>query len=353
MSGNNFYMKILICNDNPNAHYYERMSHCKALNFSGHESFLWQLQNKSVYDAFDEINPDIVALQGYNLTDGTIECIKERPELKLIIRVSDWSKWNDELDKTKYPVLTAGKKEIEHLEQIQKLGNPLVLHTHHHHDWLEQTHGNWINSGFNMISLMNCADTFSYCNGQYNKNFASDICMIGGYWPYKAQKLDTWVLPLCRPDKQYKIKIFGNGAWPTSKYCGMIPEEMIRHVLKSAKVCINVSEPHSSDFGYDVISRPFNLLANNCFCISDDVEGLKKLFPDSIVYTNNPTDFEEAISTYTTKSFLTLKYEQSGFSAVMEKHTAFDRMIQVFRELGITTEKLVDGKKRFIEYLEK
>lgn len=344
-------MRIIICNDNFNAHYYERMSWAKSLNFSGHESYLWQMQNKSVYDAFDEINPDIVFLQGYNLTDGTIECIKERPELKLVIRVSDWSKWNDELDRTKYPVLKAEEKEISYLNQIQKLGNPLILHTHHHNDWLEQTHGNWIKSGFNMISLMNCADTFSYCNGQYNKNFASDICFIGGYWPYKAQTLDKYILPLCAPEKNYNIKIFGNSNWPSSKYCGHIPEEMTRHVLRSAKVCVNVSEPHSQEFGYDIISRPFNLLANNCFCISDDVEGLKRLFPDSIIYTNNPKDFEEAIHTYTTESFLTLRYIQKGFSEVMEKHTAFDRMIQVFDSFKISTDELTSSKNKFMEYL--
>ena len=344
-------MKILIGNDGPMAHMYERLSWTKSLKFSGYDAFFWNYKQKSIYDAFDESNPDIAFLQGYNLNKTFIDCIKERPNLKVLLRVSDWSDWNDKLDRTKYPVLKASQEEIKLVQEIQALSNPIILHTHHHPDWVEQTHSTWIKNGFTVLGLMNCADVFSYCNGIYNNNLASDLCFIGGYWPYKAQKLDKWLLPLCETS-EINLKIFGNQAWPTYNYCGMIPEEMTRHVLKSAKICPNVSEPHSTDFGYDIISRSFNLLSNKCFCISDEVEGLVKLFPNSIIFCQSPKDFHDAIQYYIQHPDEKEPYIQQGYQDIKE-HTAFDRLILVFNYFGLDTSQLTLHKKRFFTELEK
>lgn len=341
-------MKIVIANDNEFAHYYERMSWCKAFKFANYDAFLWNIKQKSIFDMFDEIKPDLVFLQGYNLTPGVVSLLEEYPETKLVIRVSDWSEWNNKLNREKYPVLKAGEEEIKLLTAIQKLKNPLLLHTHHHPDWLKQTHGFWIANGFDIISIMNCADVFSYCNGKYQENLDTDIVFIGGYWPYKAQKLDKWILPLTQ---KHKMRIFGNQSWPTSKYCGFIPEEQTRHVLKSAKVCPSIHEPHSTEFGYDIVTRPFNLLANKCLCVSDYVEGLYKLFPQEISYARRPDEFQEKINFFIKNPLVQQEYVEEGFQKVIQKHTAFDRMLQVLDFFQLDTQQLTDAKQRFIDYL--
>ena len=343
-------MKIVIANDNQFAHFYERQSWAKVLKFAQYDVYFWNIQQKNVFDIFDEIKPDVIFLQGYNLTPGTIQCIKENPQTKLVIRVSDFSKWNNELDKTKYPVLTASDTEKQYLQKIQQFPNDLILHTHHHPNWLEQTHGLWQQNGFRVISIMNCADLFSYSNGKYFPNLECDIAFIGGYWPYKAIKLDKWILPLT--ESKYRTRIFGNQPWPTSSYCGFIQEDIVRHVLKSSKICPCVHESHSTEFGYDVISRPFNLLANKCFCVSDDVAGLKLLFPNQISYASTPEIFQEKIAYYMKNDDKREKLTRSGFEAVIKEHTAFDRMISVFKELNLSTDQIELAKTKFLTHLE-
>ena len=197
---------------------------------------------------------------------------------------------------------------------------------------------------------MNCADLFSYSNGKYFPNLECDIAFIGGYWPYKAIKLDKWILPLT--ESKYRTHIFGNQPWPTSNYCGFIQEDIARHVLKSSKICPCIHESHSTEFGYDIISRPFNLLANKCFCVSDDVEGLKLLFPNQISYAATPEIFREKIAYYMKNDDKREKLTRGGFEAVIKEHTAFDRMISVFKELNLPTEQIELAKTKFLTHLE-
>ena len=62
---------------------------------------------------------------------------------------------------------------------------------------------------------------------------ASDMAFIGGYWSYKAQVLDKWLLPLCNSDFNYNIKIFGNQPWPCPQYCGFAGDHMTNDILAS------------------------------------------------------------------------------------------------------------------------
>jgi hypothetical protein len=336
-------MRILIANDNKNAHSFIRSAFSKALAVSGHETILWNTWQKPVYDAFDEANPDLFFGQGYNLTPAFVKCIEERPDMSLVLRVSDWSKFNDELDKTVYPVLTASKKEIQFMKHIQTLPNKLVVHSHHHENWIKETHENWLTDGFDLYSFKNFADLFEYTNGEYQKELECDLSFIGGYWGYKAQNLDKYIMPLCEPDRNYKIRIFGNQHWATAKYCGFLPDEQAKHILKSTKVCLSVHEPHSTKLGYDIVTRPYNLMINKCFFVSDYVEGLKIDFPECIT-AKNPEEYEKLIQYYLNnqaeKNNIDILYKR-----VLEKHTAFERLVDIFNKLNLDTKSLINGKQ--------
>jgi len=340
-------MRILIANDSLQAHYYIRSAFSKALSVSGHEVVLWNTWQKPVFDAFDEFSPDIFFGQAYNLTPAFIKCIEERPDMHLVLRVSDWSKFNDELDKTLYPVISASKKEIQFMKHIQTLPNKLVIHNHHHENWIGITHENWIKEGFDLYSFKNFADVFEYTNGEYKEELACDFSLIAGYWGYKSRNLDKYIMPFCQPNREYKIRIFGNQAWPTSKYCGFLAEENAKHVLKSTKVCLSVHEPHSTTYGYDIVSRPFNLMINKCFFISDRVEGLKIDFPECI--TSGPEEFESVAcyhidNTHQHEEIINILYNRT-----LKDHTAFERLVDIFTKLGLDTESLINGKKLVME----
>lgn len=320
-------MKILISNDGPHALYYFRLGLAKAFTYAGHEVIIWDLSKKSAFDAFDEFEPDVFLGQTYNLNEAIIKCIKQRPHMYIALRASDYG---NKIDRTKYPILYVRPDELRLVDSIRD--SVSFLHIHHHPNWINETHGNWVKDGYSVKSIMNAADVFDYTGGKFDPKFATDICFIGGYWGYKSQTLSKWLLPL-----SCKMKIFGNQSWPTEKYCGFLDTKYVKDALKSATICPNISEPHSQDYGYDIIERPFKLLSNKCFMISDNVAGLVDLFPDQI-YADNPKHFEELVHFYLENPNFRDDHIETGYKKVIEQHTYFHRAADIMKYLVITTE---------------
>ena len=88
----------MISSDGPHAHYYIRLGWAKVFQAIGHEVILWDTNTKSAYDAFDEFEPDIFMGQTYNMTRSLFNCIKERPEMKVVMRASDWGDMSHTID---------------------------------------------------------------------------------------------------------------------------------------------------------------------------------------------------------------------------------------------------------------
>lgn len=345
-------MKILIGNDGFTAHYFQRLGLQRAFQFCGHNTVLWNINEKPVNDIFDEFEPDIFIFQTYNLTKTIINAIIERPHIKCTMKAADWSSFMDQQDIEEFHVLVASQKEIDNTFYLfEKCGQPEYVHIHYHSDYVPITHEYWIKNGIPAKSVLLAADTFEYMRGQKLPELESDICFIGGYWPYKARVLDKYLLPLCRKD--YRIKIFGNWQWPTHKYCGFLPLDMSRHAFASSIICPNLSEPHSQEFGFDIIERPYKLLLNQSFVISDYVEGLEKLYPKSIVYAKSPEEFNELIDYYIKNQNERIPFIKSGFVETVKNHTYFDRIIQTFRDFRLVEdeEKAILAKKAFFKQM--
>lgn len=340
-------MNIVIANEQPNAMFYIRLSLARAMSALKHNIVIWDINKTSAFDCFDELNPDLIFLQSYNLNDAIIKCIKERPELKIVMRVADWSSWRDNLS-SDFPVLKAGEKEIKYMDELQKLPNKMVCHIHHFEEYLEMTHGNWIKNGFDLISVPNCADIFDYMNGQYKEELSSDLCFIGGCWGYKQKTIEKFIFPLLDPHYNYNIKIFGNQAWPSAKYCGFLPNGMEKDVLASSKICLNIHEPHSQVFGYDAITRPYNCLANKCFVISDLVEGLAKRIT-GMIFCSHPESYREVIDMYINQPEVRQEVATLGFREVISNHTAFDRIEVLWNRLNLPYDKNI--KQQYLEKL--
>ncbi len=331
-------MKILIQNDGPHAFYYIRLGLAKAFNACGHEVQMWEASHTPVFDVFDSFQPDLFIGQTYNTSKTICEAIKERPHMKVIMKAGDWGPFGDTLDRQKYPLLMASEQEKKTiLDLYEETGKPDFVHIHYHQDALEQTHGYWQDHGVPIESILNAADIYDYTRGVMDKRFESDLTFIGGYWGYKAQTFDKWLLPLCA-DYTCRIKIFGNSGWPIPQYCGFIPDEMTKYALASATICPNLSEPHSQVFGFDIIERPFKLLSNGCFVISDYVECLEKIIPDGIVYAKTPTEFKDMVSHFLANPMERIKYMDHGYQAVMNEHTYFHRVKQIFEKLNLPTQ---------------
>lgn len=331
-------MKVLISNDGATAHYFIRHGLAKVFSVCEHDCVIWEMSQKNCYDMFDEFEPDIFISQTYNLDDDIFRCIEERPHLKVIMKGSEWgseSLFNAE----KYPILVVNEKERENVLRLkEQTGKPNFLYVHYHPDWIPQTHDLWMSNGVDVISLMNAADVFDYTGGLEKPQYKSDLTFVGGYWGYKSLTLDKWLGPMLI-NLDYNFKLFGNQPWPYPQYCGFLQTEEVKHALRSATICPNISEPHSQDLGYDVIERPFKLLSNKCFVISDYVEGLKKVFNnDELVFSDSPSDFQEKVDYYLKNPEEREPYIERGFKKVIDEHTYFERVEQIFSQLGYENE---------------
>lgn len=331
-------MKILIANDGPTAFYYIRMGLARAFVAAGYEVVMWDIHAKSAFDAFDEFEPDLFIGQTYNTNRSVVKAIKERPHMKVIMKAGDWGPLSDDIPDS-FGVLKASnetKKTI--LDLYEETEKPDYLHIYYHPKFIDQTHGYWMKH-IPVKSHMLAADIFDYTGGQPTQEFQSDITFIGGYWPYKAQNIDSYLLSLCR-DYKYKIKIFGNGHWPVAQYCGFAPNKIVKHILASATICPQIHEPHSTTYGFDMSERTFKLLANKCFCISDYVAGLDYLFGDDLVMAKYPEDFHERIQHFVTHPEDRQGYIERGHKIVMNNHTYFHRAADIFENLGLSTHSL-------------
>lgn len=342
-------MKILIQSTNPGAHKFTNLGLGRAFQAMGHESFIWEDENQSAFDIFDSIKPDIFLGQTYNLNESIIKCIAENPIMKVGLRASDYSDFANEVAK-KFPILVANDKEVALVEKLRDItGKPHFLHNHYTQHSIETTHSKWIERGFNVKSSLLAADLFDFHGGEYKQMYDSDITFCGGRWGYKSLTIDPYIVQLCQPQHNYKIKIFGNQGWGIPQYCGYAPDSEVKHILKSAKICLNVHEPHSQIYGYDIIERPYKLLANKCFCISDHVADLKFIIPNGIMYANNPKEYKVLVDYFLENPSEKEKYIDNGYKTVMRNHTYFDRAKEIFGYLNIQSVDINKIKEKFDE----
>lgn len=307
----------------------------RAFETAGHSVFMWNAKGKSTFDIFNEFQPDIFIGQTYNIDRALIKCLSERPHIRVAMKASDYGSISDEIDTNKYPVLIANDKELKNFEKLlDACGKPDLLFIHYHPDYIGQTHNHWI-SKFRVpvISMMNAADIFDYTGGQYREELDSDVAYVGGYWPYKSKTLDDYILKLCNPNLDLKVRIFGNQGWSVPQYCGNVNTELVKHIFSSSKVCPNVSELHSRDFGYDIVERPFKLAANKCFIVSDYVEGLYKIYNQYMVMTASSKDFVNTVLYFLNKPEDKQQYIDKCYEITMQNHTYFDRAAALMRKL--------------------
>jgi hypothetical protein len=330
-------MKILIAIDGYHAHYFIRMGWAKVFSAMGYNVVMWDITKKSAFDAFDEFEPDIFIGHTYHVDKAIFKCIEERPNLKVVMKASDWGQYADKVvEESGFSLLRASQKEIDVLSKLlEKTNKPDILQIHYHSDWVHLTHENWIKGGFKVISLLSAADVFKYAGGKQKSEFQCDISFVGGYHALKSDLLNKYFIPLCQDD--YRVKVFGNSHWPIHQYCGPIPEHEVKNLYVSSKICPNVSVLSSQRYGFDIIERPYFLLFCKAFMVTDYVEGLKRLFPNGgFVMASTPEEYAQQIEYYLDKPEERQKIANIGYEEVKEKHTYFERVAQILEELNLT-----------------
>lgn len=325
-------LKILIAHDGYHAHYFERVGWINAFASSNFiEVASCNVKKDAMIRIFDAFEPDIFIGQLYNLDSATVKSIRKRPHLKVALRAGEWSDF--EID-SRFNILKTTEEDIQSLELLQKTtGQPVFVFTHYEQESVDKTHSFFKEKmGIPAYGITLSADVNTYLGGQYNDTLACDIGFVGGYWPYKAQVIDKYLLPLCWPIDKYNVKIFGNQGWSgVNQYCGHIQEELVKHLFVSAKICPNLSEPHAHEYGIEVNERSFKILAAGGFCIGDNVASHRRIFGDGMIFAENPQDFREKINYYIDRPEERLAIASRGQKLVLEKHTNYHRAAQFLR----------------------
>jgi hypothetical protein len=339
------HLKILIASDGMHAHFFERQGWLNAFNcIPGIEAVMYDSHKYSPFDVFDRFEPDIFLGQLYNIDRPTYKCILERPNLKVALRAGDWGDFQNTFDHDKHPtMLFSTENDLNTLKKmLDETGQPEFVFNHYDQQDIERTH-NYFADRLNVkiIGLPLAADLLLYGGGQFKKEYECDLSFIGGWWSNKAKNIDKCLRPLCHPVGAYKIKVFARNPWPhLPQYCGGIEDEsLVKHIFASSKICPNISEPHSTEFGIDMNERSFKTLCAGGFCIYDNVAAARRIYSDDeVVFYNDENDFRKIVDHYLIHTGEAREIAQRGQQKVLSAHTYFDRANTILQGLGINLE---------------
>lgn len=307
----------------------------------GH-SWSWHDPNREpTFDAFRRSEPDVFLGTTYGLARAHVKCLRARPHVKVGLFASAWGPMSDAVDPVKHPIVRVGEDEKYFVGgMIEELGKPEVVFVHVTEGrFLEGTMSGWRSIGATPMGLMNAADTFAYWPDAVDPALVCDVAMCGGYWEYKARNLDAYVLPMCHPGSGLDVKLFGRSPWPTHRYLGRLSEDEERRLYASARVCVNVSEPHSTDLGWDVIERPFKTLACGALVVADYVEEATEVFNDGeVAFARSPGEMRELVEHYARRPEDGAEMRRRGRAKVLASETYFDRVAKLLNGLGLPDE---------------
>lgn len=348
-------LKILIASDGMHAHFFERHGWLSAFNtIPGINAVMYECKKYNAFDIFDSFNPDIFIGQLYNIDRPTYKCIINRPNLKVALRAGDWGDFQTTFDAANHPtMLFSNENDLLLLKDLlDQTGQPEFVFNHYAQEDIEKTH-NYFSERLNVkiVGLPMGADVFLYGGGKYHEEYDCDLSFIGGWWHNKAKNIDKCLRPLCYPVGKYNIKVYAWHPWPhLPQYCGNLDNSLAKHVFASSKICPNISEPHSTEFGIDMNERSFKTLCAGGFCIYDDVTAARRIYTDDeVVFYKTPEEFKKIVDHYLINQVEARRIANNGQKKVFNSETYFDRINTILLSLGINkTQEINTAKWRII-----
>ena len=344
-------MKVLIGSDgNSGAHYYERRSIFRVFSYCGFETKFWDIRAESIFDVFDSgFVPDLMMHHGYNLSDSTVQCIKENPKVKTYLKCGDFGPLSSEkYDLSKYEILVASDKEKEMVRKLAEVSDfPVHVGAHYIEKRADDTHSGFRKFGCIPLHMRMAGDVFEFGNSRELPEFKCDISYLGGFWGYKGKNITKYLHPLLNPVLNYDVKIFGNGGWGGSNYFGMLPDEYVGSLFRSSTININCSEPHANgygdnieEYGLESCERIYKVLLSKGFLISDYNKDLaENVFNgEELVWSKDSTQMKNFVSHYLKYQHERSAFVQRGYDKVISSETYFHRVNYLLKNLGFEKE---------------
>lgn len=262
-------------------------------------------------------------------SENILEWRKHSPDAKVALNVLAWT--DDDWAGINNPGVQASQGNIEYARKLK----PDIVFAQYSKKYAESLLRNWHEKeGYKLGSMAMAADSTVYTGLQPIEG-AKEIVYTGGYWPYKAQNINKYLLPLLMKYRD-RTTLVGKG-WPvrTDNDPG---ENAIASLFYSSKLCPNAHEPHSTLGGFDVVERVFKTMYCGGLCLSDYVreieEGFGLLDGVHLKLAKTPDEYlniAEDILKYPEK-YDTIR--QRGTIEVRDKHTYINRCRVLLSDLG-------------------
>jgi hypothetical protein len=300
----------------------------------------WAPEKESAFDAFSRVKPDLFLGCTYSVDRAVAKCIARRPEMKVALFASAWGEYLKDVDLQKYPLVVTGEQEKRVVDELRRTtGKPDCVFIHAHGRWLDGTMGGWGSLGIPYLGLLNAADVFVYLGGRKRPELACDAAFVGARWGYKSRNIDRFLLPLCHLNSGLSVRIYGRGGWDgIANWLGPCSDQTASDLFASATVCPSVSEPHSTDLGWDLIERP--LKTSLCgFSVSDHVEEGRDLFgADELPMARTPEEMRDLVQHFAARPDDRLPFMVKMRKKVLSLHTYHHRVSVLLTALGMFDE---------------
>jgi hypothetical protein len=314
-------MKVLVAKPNGGAYLYIARGFINAFNSIGCDAKFWDGDAQT----WDAVKPDL-----YIGCSGHRKIIPQnRGNVKVAIHVNPYGTKLEPL----HGVDVNEPKEAINWTLSQR---PNVVFGYGHQDDSSTFWSNWSKiHNINFIGVPTAADHTLYWPSE---NKTNNIVYLGGRWPYKANKIDQWLLPII---KATSVKIMGWGGWQgVNGYAGVVPDsDSGREFLASGKVGPCMCEPHTTKFGIDIPERFFKLALCKTLPIVDYIPNFDRYYKSgSYLMARNPGEYFDLVTNYAnnpTFDKARIEYTEEIFKQTRLKHTYMNRMRDLCAGLGI------------------
>jgi hypothetical protein len=309
-------MRVLICHRPGGAFGYISDGWLNALRDRGHDVRRWDGAEPS----WREFQPDL-----YIGCSGHKQPIPAKRNAKVAIHVNPFG-----------PVDISGINETQqNIDWVRNQRPDAVFGYGHEEDRLMWS--NWKRRlGIQWVPMPTGGDKviFNMTRGLDQRDF--DVVYLGGRWPYKAQTIDTFLLPIFQ-FSNLSFKVHGWGDWPDGVCSGILPADQPTQFLNSGRIGPCISEKHTQQYGIDIPERAFKVALCGALIVHDSVPSVKRMIPSAIVARNNQ-DFIEQCMHYAQNDEERQALVEKQRAEVLAEHTYHHRVATLLRALDFTAE---------------
>lgn len=193
--------------------------------------------------------------------------------------------------------------------------------------------------GLNVAMIPTAGDPFEFYRVPADPKWRCDLAFVGGRWRYKANHIDSYLMPLMG---RYDIRVHGWGGWATWRdprsffRSTRISDDDVRVLFSSARIGPVVHEPHTGIYGIDVPERVFKVPLCGLLAISDPSASLHRYFPPDILpMADTPRHYRDLIDHYLADEDARVDLAARQRAHVLAHHTYLNRAQSFLSGLGL------------------